>query len=928
MKKLKLLLITIIVCFIGVIGVRAVTITKFVDAVGDAGSSSCTSGICANFLGKGARITIVDKDNNVIDGPINFWETGVNLTQYTSCSGTFIDNCNSSTTQLHCNLNTKITNYYNGTEENNYGLPNSSTTSQYYNNFITNLQEIHINNILNRFKKISSENLKKYYLKIEPIFILHEKVYGSNYNFAGSVFEIISQWDDFISSSCSYYDGFLNGGHGNDGIFGNWNTIRNFLVGIYYPCSFNENGVRNFECTEISENTLKSYIATDEKNTIPDLIFYTEKEGLGVGYVKISDYINRVQIKYLVNGGTINSNTYKLSSTKKSIFSEETKTNTFHTFEHGAVEDPWNDSTFGLTKTGHTFGGWKVVSTGDILDQNTDYPSTTYAQWDDSSKNSANTKLVTCHLEAVWIPYFKITKTTTSGKEIKSSVAKFKVYTSYNNCIDNSGGTEVSTSLGLGVATVKKKAGTYWIKETQAPEGYVATTDCTQINIGYNSQDNQISIPNKSKCEYDFEQDSSIANRIKLYQTKYQGLNNLLNFTFLPNEADEACSSYDPKYNSYEGCPSSTTASTSTNDLIAQQITNITDEDNLDKGEFNQNNLSAYNDTIEGTNSISYCLNDFKLYNYSKVVTPLKAGMMVLISTEKENDKYKFAEGTITRKCYIHKNAYSQYTSAILKDNFIKINEYDVDLKIANSNNGNENWIPLDKNIIKKDVNSKLIGDFYEVTEQVIIKYFAPEVYAEKISGKTCNSPSSSCKLIGYGLASRFVDGKPPINSAFALSLNNSGDKFKFNDKTICPYFINAEIINYTSKEPNGELELEFRTIDTTNPFNRKTNANWCDGNDCSKDNNTVITYIKNRNNSYNKLNTNPKYKITLTPDDIKTIRKYNKDYPYDNYTYLTYEEMNAFIYSLKQGKVATFDLSNPGLIKNYGDLSNKLIIN
>lgn len=74
----------------------------------------------------------------------------------------------------------------------------------------------------------------------------------------------------------------------------------------------------------------------------------------------------------------------------------------FHSITHGQQSDPYNATTFGMTKQGYNFIGWKVYSTGQILDQDTAYDSTVYAQYNDSSKTTANTNTVYCHLYAVW----------------------------------------------------------------------------------------------------------------------------------------------------------------------------------------------------------------------------------------------------------------------------------------------------------------------------------------------------------------------------------------------------------------------------------------------------------------------------------------------------------------------------------------------
>ena len=64
----------------------------------------------------------------------------------------------------------------------------------------------------------------------------------------------------------------------------------------------------------------------------------------------------------------------------------------------------------------------------------------------------------------------------------------------------------------------------------------------------------------------------------------------------------------------------------------------------------------------------------------------------------------------------------------------------------------------------------------------------------------------------------------------------------------------------------------------------RVTGSNWCNGNDCSGDNETVNTYIYSANNSYNKNNETPLYTIKLTPSIIEKIKSDNKEKSYDDY--------------------------------------------
>ena len=131
---------------------------------------------------------------------------------------------------------------------------------------------------------------------------------------------------------------------------------------------------------------------------------YTYKQIIQNGYgcsvltVKNVIPVKKVHLAYNPNGGTTNT---ALNEWGWIMMNGATYC---HTINHGAKSDPYNASTFGLTRTGYQFGGWKVQSTGAILDQNTEYASTVYAQYDDASKTTANTSTVYCYLYAVWIP--------------------------------------------------------------------------------------------------------------------------------------------------------------------------------------------------------------------------------------------------------------------------------------------------------------------------------------------------------------------------------------------------------------------------------------------------------------------------------------------------------------------------------------------
>lgn len=106
--------------------------------------------------------------------------------------------------------------------------------------------------------------------------------------------------------------------------------------------------------------------------------------------------IKRVYIAYHPNGGTT---TYPLNENGYVMMNG---TPYFHSLTHGTNDDTYDASTLGLTKVGYTFKGWQILGSSVILNQDTEYASTQYTYYIDSSKTTANTQTVYCHLFAVW----------------------------------------------------------------------------------------------------------------------------------------------------------------------------------------------------------------------------------------------------------------------------------------------------------------------------------------------------------------------------------------------------------------------------------------------------------------------------------------------------------------------------------------------
>ena len=207
-------------------------------------------------------------------------------------------------------------------------------------------------------------------------------------------------------------------------------------------------------------------------------------------------------------------------------------------------------------------------------------------------------------------------------------------------------------------------------------------------------------------------------------------------------------------------------------------------------------------------------------------------------------------------------------------------------------------------------------NDLMKYEFNYIQNYKLLPVYFEKISGKySSNVTSTSTQTPIYGVLSNFNSSYGTIK--YGISYHEKGADGKWHEvdnkhfdkhkdyghksSKSCKFELNSEIIKYEKKD-TGQLELEFRTIDSYNPFNRQTNSNWCSESSCDAANSIVEKYISERNNSYNKTSEGALYtnqsdgtkKIILTPELILEIRKYNSTTSYDDYS--TYTDENGVI--------------------------------
>ena len=267
------------------------------------------------------------------------------------------------------------------------------------------------------------------------------------------------------------------------------------------------------------------------------------------------------------------------------------------------------------------------------------------------------------------------------------------------------------------------------------------------------------------------------------------------------------------------------------------------------------------------------------------------------------------AYSQIHKTCYTLKN--KEINKSLDKMKTLKVNFGDND-----DNNKADNLIGEKLTNITgitnffSDVSSSLTGFVSPFNKKEYNSYYGyklNDIYIENISGKTSTKEDTFkyyTKETGIISKLNSTEGIIPFSIVY--------DNKEYESET-CTYTVSKNKII----DPPNKLNIEFRLIDTENPFNRDTNTNWCafDGEvieSCKYNNAKVTLNIKNRVNSYGRIPLDPNntqkeplYKITLTPTDIKTIRKYNKDNKYDNYELYCNNSgkcTNSFIYSLKTG--------------------------
>ena len=475
---------------------------------------------------------------------------------------------------------------------------------------------------------------------------------------------------------------------------------------------------------------------------------------------------------------------------------------------------------------------------------------------------------------------------------ITSSNAQLEVV--YDSNCNRSAGTQ-SHVTSMGVATENNLTpGNYSILELETPDGYSRLgSECVVPNV-YVESNEVISV------DIFYE---------PLCTTK---LNNLGN-----NPTPQQLFNLYKEYSSYTNLLNLSNPSCSVNNNCDNSLSLGCLSGTMSSNNFHDGDLSCYQDALTDQygNYIGFCRTTYGLTNnlgtnkfYAEAGRLLIAQNQDIITIFEKN-----AAGQLVEKVINNKFVASSVTTKTCYS-LNSINTDDISIPQSHlyfgDNDADAQVDLLDKISAEPSVIEDNQNGLYKYIKMQTTDYLLNFIYLEKISGKYSSTETG----VGvHGVLSRFdkESGEIPFKISVGTTTKQSSS---------CKFETQKMIIN-------PELQLEFRLIDTNNPFNRKPNSNWDDGsNKSNSDNKLINDYILKATNSYGIKNGNynnletPKYKITLKPDDIRIIRKYNDNNQYD--TYLTKSVKygaqtvirNSFLYSLEQGNL------------DDGYLSNKLI--
>lgn len=199
-------------------------------------------------------------------------------------------------------------------------------------------------------------------------------------------------WEEYYLT-VNYYSNYATSYEGTSTALNTVNGSNNVLVysyKFYYDNDYSTYGLANYSNSSGSiYMTRTGYTGTGKWGTSAsggtlideDTSFATGQalaEALGkslkTGNATISLYaqwrVNVLTIKYHVNGGTINSDKYYVDNNLIGITSSSSVLEDKWNYNSGHTDGLYNAKTFGLTREGYKFFGWKVGSSGTrVFDQ-------------------------------------------------------------------------------------------------------------------------------------------------------------------------------------------------------------------------------------------------------------------------------------------------------------------------------------------------------------------------------------------------------------------------------------------------------------------------------------------------------------------------------------------------------------------------------
>ena len=385
-------------------------------------------------------------------------------------------------------------------------------------------------------------------------------------------------------------------------------------------------------------------------------------------------------------------------------------------------------------------------------------------------------------------------------------------------------------------------------------------------------EDTNICTTDECSCQQDLTNDiiKDPYQRIQFYKNhpEYQKFNNILNFEI--TDAPNACKASTKKITKNTSC------------LFAERINE----------EFSATNLSFYDYKFDVNGETAYCSKQVKIEsNYSDIFTSglsTVAGAPLFVSSDAEALRLH-----TNIRCYLYYDTSKEMNVASINSSLIK-NEV-LDEMVTNIQLTYRGDEVLKESNEKEIIETPTIsGDgLYSFEKSMNKIYQFEEIKYQLITGRKPALSDIQISTGTYGIVSDFIDVTDNGNMIFTYKFVNDDNITSFS----CPYIIEEDIISPKDRK----IKLEFRTINTNNPFPgknaneneaRSVGINWCEMKEdgsrietCSgsTSENKLISTVMSRNNSYNKTGDGAKYTITLTPSIINDIRNYNSKTKYDD---------------------------------------------